>query len=57
MNNCCLNNFVPFDQVKYGGATYTRINTVVSIENLSKILPSSGGAHVRYQQPSKLPYL
>jgi len=29
MNKCCLKNFVPFDQVKYGGATYTRINTVM----------------------------
>jgi len=23
MNKCCLKYFVPFDQVKYGGVTYT----------------------------------
>ena len=23
-NKCCLNHFVPFDQVNCGGATYTR---------------------------------
>jgi len=28
MIKCCLKHFVPFDQVKYGGATYIRINTV-----------------------------
>jgi len=28
MNKCCLKHFVPFDQVKFGSATYTRINTV-----------------------------
>jgi len=28
MNKCCLKNFVPIEQVKYGGATYTRIKTV-----------------------------
>jgi len=26
--------FVPFDQVKYGGASYTRINTVNNFESL-----------------------
>jgi len=25
MNKCCLKNFVPFDQVKYGGVTYIRM--------------------------------
>jgi len=29
MNKCCLKNFVPFDQVKYGGVTYTRMRLIL----------------------------
>jgi len=28
-NKCSLKNFVPFDQVKYGGATYTRMRLIL----------------------------
>jgi len=35
VNKCCSKNFVPFNQVKYGGATCTRINTVYTLINLT----------------------
>jgi len=29
MNKCSLKNFVSFDQVKYGDATYTRMRLIL----------------------------
>jgi len=39
MIKCCLKKFVPFDQSKYGGATYARINTVYPTRGLNQCGP------------------